>query len=360
MPAARHDLAERVRHCRRVGRIVLGRVGDAHPPAQIEEGDRVDEFGVSGDELGEQSDHAVRGDLEAGGIEDLRTDVGVQPHEGKTVGRQDAPHGLGGVAAGQREAELLILMGRRDELVCMGLDADRHPHHDGNRPSDQTGTGRRHIRQPGDLRERVDHDGLDPGFDRGVQLGLRFVGTVQGDPSGRESRFEGQRQLPLGAHVQPEPLLGEPPRYATGQEGLAGVVHVGRITERDGEIPAATTEVALVHHHQRGAVPGREVPHVDASEPYDAVLTTMRAARPYGGRELVQVRGRDMCGPVGRDHIGMPRTGRMRDHIRSGAVTPSRARPLASTCRVARHSHKRATVASVAGSSPMGRMRTAS
>ena len=46
--------------------------------------------------------------------------------------------------------------------------------------------------------------------------------------------------------------------------------------------------------------------------------------------------------------------------FRSGAETPSRPRPLASTVRVASTSHSRACVNGVAGSSPCGRMRHAS
>lgn len=48
------------------------------------------------------------------------------------------------------------------------------------------------------------------------------------------------------------------------------------------------------------------------------------------------------------------------DHIRSGALTPSSPRPLASTTRVASHSESRAAVSGVAGSSPIGSTRQAS
>ena len=47
----------------------------------------------------------------------------------------------------------------------------------------------------------------------------------------------------------------------------------------------------------------------------------------------------------------------MTAYIRSGALTPSRPRPLASTMRVASHSQSRASVSAPGTSSPWGRTR---
>ena len=53
----------------------------------------------------------------------------------------------------------------------------------------------------------------------------------------------------------------------------------------------------------------------------------------------------------------MPGTGGMDVHIRSGALTPSIASPLAITWRVAWHSARRAVCRSVGCSSPWGNTR---
>ena len=60
----------------RADRVVLGQVGDAEAAAEVELGEH-----LAGRlaHLAEQADHAVRGRLEAGGVEDLRADVAVQP-----------------------------------------------------------------------------------------------------------------------------------------------------------------------------------------------------------------------------------------------------------------------------------------
>ena len=111
--------------------LVGGRVRDAHAAAEVDGGQRVgDGVAVLVAHLGEQPDHPAGGELEAVGVEDLRADVAVQPHEVQPRRLQHPAHGLGGVARGQREAELLVLVGGGDELVGVRLDPDRHPHHD--------------------------------------------------------------------------------------------------------------------------------------------------------------------------------------------------------------------------------------
>ena len=72
---------------------------------------------------------APRGrDLEACGVEDLRADVRVQPDQPQRGQLEDAAYGLLGGAGGERETELLVLVGGGDELVGVRLDADRNPH----------------------------------------------------------------------------------------------------------------------------------------------------------------------------------------------------------------------------------------
>ena len=80
-----------------------------------------------GDHVAQQPDDAVGGQLETGHVEDLRADVAVQADQTQVVGREHPAHRIHRGAAGQRQAELLILVGGGDELVGMGFHADGHP-----------------------------------------------------------------------------------------------------------------------------------------------------------------------------------------------------------------------------------------
>ena len=107
----------------------------------------------------EQAHDPVRGDLEAGRVEDLRADVAVQP--GQRAGAGSATTRRGGlerVAGGQREAELLVLVRGRDELVGVRLDAHGRPdqHRHGRAPAGHAAARQGH--QPVDLVEGVDDD----------------------------------------------------------------------------------------------------------------------------------------------------------------------------------------------------------
>src|SRR4051812_36548183 len=104
-----------------VARAAAGGGGVPEPPPEVELAERLPRRLP---DLPEQPDHRVRGGLEAGGVEDLRADVAVQPGE---LERRlpDDPHGGGQrVTGGQREAELLVLVRGRDGLVRVRLDAD--------------------------------------------------------------------------------------------------------------------------------------------------------------------------------------------------------------------------------------------
>ena len=276
----------------------------------------------------------------------------------RSPGLRDHPaHRLRRVAAGQREAELLVLVRGRDELVGVRLDADRHPDHHRDRVRRRAMFGQ--PGQPGDLVERVDDDGADLGLHRGGQLAQRLVGAVQRDPRRRESGPQREFQLTGRADVQGQPLVVQPVHDLGAQERLSGVVHALGAAEGVGEILAAAAEVGLVDHHQRGAVGQRQIPDVGAGQAERAVVVAGRAARPDVRVQQVQVGRSALRRPVGVQLAGAW-SRRMRPHIRSGAVTPSTARPLASTCWVAAHSQSRATVASVGGSSPIGSTRTES
>ena len=117
-----------------------------------------------------------------------------------------------------------------------------------------------------DFGHRIHHDVADSGFDRGGQLGDRFVVAVQGDPLRRKVGVQRDGQLAAGAHVQREAFFVDPARDFAAQEGLGGIVHVGAAAECGGDLSAATAEVVLVDDEQRGAVLVREVGQRDAGD----------------------------------------------------------------------------------------------
>lgn len=285
----------------------------------------------------------------------------VQPDQLQPVALEHPAHRLGGVRVtlrpvrGQREPELLVLVRGGDELVGVRLHADRHPDH--HRLPDTPVAG--HLVQPGDLEERVQHDGADPGRHALFEFRHGLVVAVHGDALGREPGPQRDGQLAAAAHVQGEPLGGDPPGHLGAQERLRRVVHRARLAVGLGELPAAGTEVGLVQHEQRRAVARGQLPDVHAGDLHRAVCRTPAGvARPHVRRQRVQFfRGcRRDAGGVGRDvQVGVPGSGGVRSHIRSGALTPSRPRPSAMTRRAAAPSATLARCCSDVGSSPLGR-----
>ncbi len=116
------------------------------------------------------------------------------------------------VPAGQREAELLVLVRGGDELVGVRL----HPHGgpDEHRLPPTALLGQ--PGQPGDLGERVDHDPADAGVERLLQLGDGLVVAVEGDPVRRHLGPQRRGQLAAGADVEPEALLDHPAQRRRG------------------------------------------------------------------------------------------------------------------------------------------------
>src|SRR5207249_10808185 len=123
-------------------------------------------------------------------------------------------------------------------------------------------------------------------------------------------------------------------------------------------------EVGFVHNEQWCAVGGGKLADVHSGDPDHAVGSPVSVAWPDFRIKPVQFcRGgrREAGGVAMRVDVRVPRTCWVRhDYIRSGAETPSRARPLASTCRAASHSASRAKVSGVASSSPCGSTRATS
>ena len=107
-------------------------------------------------------------------------------------------------------------------------------------------------------------------------------------------------------------------------ERVRGVVVGGPV------LGCACTDVEFVHDEQGCAEFGGQRTCVAAADDERAVGSAFGGARP----DLVE-----------------------HDYIRSGADTPHSVSPLATTCRVAAHSHSRAMCTGSSGSSPRGRTR---
>ncbi len=168
-----------------------------------------------GDDVAQQADHPVRGDLEARDVEDLRADVAVQSDEAQVVGGEDPSHRVHCGAAGQREAELLFLVRGRDELVGVRLDADGDAHQNVLNDTRRAGDGVEAL----DLGHRVQHDVADAGLDGGGQLVDGFVVAVQGDSLGREVCVERDGEF---AAAGIRPATG-PPRRSSGRPRCTGM-----------------------------------------------------------------------------------------------------------------------------------------
>ena len=175
-----------------------------------------------------QLEHPPGGHLEAAGVEDLRADVRVQPGELERGQRQHPPDRLVGGAGREREAELLVVVRGRHELVGVRLDPGRHPDQDPRPDAGQVGV----VGEPGDLLERVDHDVPHPGRHRLLDLGRQLVVAVQRDQRRVHPGRQRHRQLAAGADVHPEALVGHPAEHRAGAERLGRVGDVRVRPER--------------------------------------------------------------------------------------------------------------------------------
>ena len=101
---------------------------------------------------------------------------------------------------------------------------------------------------------------------------------------------------------------------------------------------------------------GREVEDADAADLEMPGPGPGHGPRPELRHQGVHILGRPQPGRTPLSEVAVQRPGLMRSHpyILSGAETPSRAKPLAITVRVASLSQSRATLTSVTGSSPLG------
>ena len=173
--------------------------------------------------VAQQADDPVRGDFEAGDIEDLRTDVAVQPDQPQVIGGEHPPHRGHRRAAGHRQPELLVFVCGGDELVRVRLDADGETDED---VLDDARLARDGVESL-DLGHRIQNDVADTGFDRGGQFGDGFVVAVKRDSLWRKVGVQRDGQFTAGAHVERQAFLVDPAGDFAAQEGFGGVVHVG-------------------------------------------------------------------------------------------------------------------------------------
>ena len=297
----------------------------------------------------------MRGQLEAVDIEDLRADVAVQSDQTQVVGREDPPHRVHRRAAGQRQTELLVLVRGGDELVGVGFHADGDPNE--NILDNAGGTG--DLVESFDLDHRVEHDVTDTGLDGHGQLVDGFIVAVQSDSLGREAGMQGDGELAAAGDVERQALFVDPARDFGAQERLCGVADVFAAAERSSDLAAARPEVVLVDDKDRGAELGGDFGDGHAGDRDNAVVAAdgvvrphIRCEREHVGRGLRPGRGAAVV-----DLLSVPGPGGMSIHMRSGAVTPRMARPLAMTWRVAWHSASRAVCSSFGASSPCGSTR---
>src|SRR5699024_9023849 len=124
------DLGPQVaRHGGHVERLLVRGIGDAIAATQVEDVEILPR-GVVGQQLLPQAQQALGGEHEPDGIENLGADVAVQAAQDQAIGGEALLRRLLGLAGGQGEAELLVLVGGRDEFVGIDVYARGHAHQD--------------------------------------------------------------------------------------------------------------------------------------------------------------------------------------------------------------------------------------
>ena len=132
--------------------------------------------------------------------------MAVQATQDQAIGGEALLGRLLSLARCQGEAELLILVGGRDELVGIDVHARGHAHQDVLGGAQVAG----HAGQFGDLLERVDDDEFHARLDGGTEELLVLVIAVHRDALGREVGVQGDAQLTEARDIQAEALLSHP------------------------------------------------------------------------------------------------------------------------------------------------------
>ena len=215
----------------------------------------------------------------------------------------------------------------------VGFDADRDAHEHILNGVGFTGD----PLKPLNFGHRVQHHVTDTVGDRRGQFRDRFIVAMQGDSLGGKACVQRHSELSPAGNVEGQPLLVDPAGHLSAQECLSGVTDMRTAAEGRRDIAAARPEVILVDDEGRGAELRGDLGHRDPGNRYDTVVAAHSVARPH-------IRSKpERIGSVQRTVgsravvylVGVPGTGRVRDHIRSGALTPRIPSPLAMTWRVA-------------------------
>ena len=201
--------------------LVGARVRDAEAAAEVELGHL-----SPGQQLGVHDQQPPRGLGESVGLEDLRADVRVQAEEAQARMRADLRDDLRRV--GERDAELLVLVRGRQELVGRGVHAavDAQPHR--LHAPVPLGRGGDTV----DLDDAVQDDRAHTDFDTTVDLGEALVVAVESEAGRVDAGRQRDGQLSPAAHVDVETGGGHPARDLGAQEGLARVVDVRGRSDR--------------------------------------------------------------------------------------------------------------------------------
>ena len=243
------DLGHAGREVLRRQRVVLGRVGDAEAAAEVELGQLDAELAR---ESAVQAEHPPGGHLEPGRVEDLRPDVAVQPEQlqGVRARRGSVATASNACPPASEKPELLVLVGRRDELVRVRLDADGDADEHRRDDAELGGDGGDAL----DLVEGVDDDAARRRTRRAARISATLLLLpCRPMPIARDAGADGDGELAARAHVEVQALVADPPGDLGAEEGLAGVEDVGpaaQVVEHLGirllELARARTEVVLV------------------------------------------------------------------------------------------------------------------
>ena len=199
----------------------------------------------------------------------------------------DRGHGLVGLAGGQGQAELLVLVGGRDVLVATRMDAGLQAHHDGRDDAEVSGDALDLV----NLVHRVNENAMDAGLEGEADLRVRLVVAVQADAVGVHPGAQGQAQLAERGGVDTQALGRDEARDVGAQERFAGIegvaaAHAIAIPEllghRRGPHAGAATHGLDVKHEGGRAEVGGDAGQVDASHAQHAVLPA-RTPRPQVG-----------------------------------------------------------------------------
>jgi poly-gamma-glutamate capsule biosynthesis protein CapA/YwtB (metallophosphatase superfamily) len=178
------------------GRVLVGHVAHAEPPADVDDRRRPVEFGPA---RGRKGGEPVDGHAGCRRVEQLRPDVDVQPGDVE-AGLARPPDGLAG--GGGWETELRAVMAGPDGLVRVCLDPGRHAHEH----AADTGAG-----GALDLVERVEHDEPGPSLRGSLKLVVVLVVAVDDQALAGNARAPREHELAEGRGVRAEPLLREEP-----------------------------------------------------------------------------------------------------------------------------------------------------